>query len=74
MNQQNQSSLISNETSSQPKDGKVLQRLKQELSFISAFKNMDQSVSHVEKEIEQYVSYLFPIHLKWGEFTLRRIH
>jgi hypothetical protein len=31
----------------------VLTRLKQELSFVSAYKNMDQQVSHVEKEIEQ---------------------
>ena len=32
---------------------KVLTRLKQELSFVSAFKNMDQQVTQVEKEIEQ---------------------
>jgi hypothetical protein len=32
---------------------KVITRLKQELSFVSAFKNMDTQGSQVEKEIEQ---------------------
>lgn len=34
-------------------ESKVLTRLKQELSFVSAFKNMDLQVTQVEKEIEQ---------------------
>lgn len=32
---------------------KVLTRLQQELSFVSAYKNMDSQVGNVEKEIEQ---------------------
>jgi hypothetical protein len=33
---------------------KVLTRLQQELSFVSAYKNMDSQVGNVEKEIEQW--------------------
>lgn len=32
---------------------KVLSRLKQELSFVSAYKNMDQANAQVERDIEQ---------------------
>jgi hypothetical protein len=34
-------------------ESKVVSRLKQELSFVSAFKNMDLQTTQVEKEIEQ---------------------
>ena len=35
-------------------ESKVLSRLKQELSFISSYKNLDTQVNQVEKEIESY--------------------
>ena len=34
-------------------ESKVVSRLKQELSFISSFKNTEQQGSQIEKEIEQ---------------------
>jgi hypothetical protein len=40
-------------TASGTVQSKVLSRLKQELSFISAYKNMDVAQQQVEKEIEQ---------------------
>jgi len=32
---------------------KVVQRLKQELSFVSAYKNQDTQLSQIEREIEK---------------------
>lgn len=34
-------------------NSKVLQRLKQELSFVTGYKNQDVQLSQIEKEIEK---------------------
>ncbi len=44
---------LSNQEAINAVQSKVLSRLKQELSFVSGFKNMDTQQSQTEKDIEQ---------------------